>query len=214
VRRIYFLPFVWLLLAALGAVGCSSGSGNPPPAPTSLVREDESADDFGPVADFALTERSGQTVRCKDLRGKVWVASFLFTRCCTGCPRISADLLQLQKDLANEDGVLIVSFTVDPEYDTPAVLKAYADGLGADPKRWLFLTGKQEEIYRLIRDSFHLAVEQNHGEARKPGNEVTHANRLVVVDRQGHIRGLDFDGTKPEDLPRLKKRIEELAHSP
>jgi len=73
------------------------------------------------------------------------------------------------------------------------------------------LTGKQEEIYRLIRDSFHLAVEQNRGEARKPGNEVTHANRLVVVDRQGHIRGWDFDGTKPEDLPRLKQRIEELV---
>jgi len=214
VRRINFLPFVWLLLAALGAVGCSSGSGNPPPAPTSLVTEDESADDFGPVADFTLTERSGQTIRCQDLRGKVWVASFLFTRCCTGCPRISADLLQLQKDLANEERVLIVSFTVDPEYDTPAVLKSYADGLGADPKRWLFLTGEQEEIYRLIRDSFHLAAEQNQGEARKPGNEVTHANRLVVVDRQGHIRGLDFDGTKPEDLPRLKQRIEELVSGP
>ncbi len=119
-------------------------------------------------------------------------------------------MLQLQKDLANEPGVLIVSFTVDPEHDTPPVLKAYADGLGADPKRWLFLTGKQAEIYGLIRDSFHLAVEQNQGEARKPGNEVTHANRLMVVDRQGHIRGWDFDGTKPEDLPRLKQRINEL----
>ncbi len=145
------------------------------------------ADDLGPVADFTLTERSGNTITLEDLRGKVWVASFLFTRCCTGCPRISADLLKLQPDLP--DGAIIVSFTVDPEYDTPSVLKAYAEGLGADPKRWLFLTGQQAEIYRLIKDSFRLGVEQNQGEARKPGNEVTHSNRLLVVDRQGHIRG-------------------------
>jgi len=138
------------------------------------------------------------------------VASFLFTRCCTGCPRISADLLQLQKDLQNTEGVVIVSFSVDPEHDTPPVLKAYADSLGADAKRWLFLTGKQEEIYRLIRDSFHLGVEQNQGKARKPGNEVTHSNRLIVVDCRGHIRGWDFDGTNPDDLPRLKQRIDEL----
>jgi cytochrome oxidase Cu insertion factor (SCO1/SenC/PrrC family) len=165
-------------------------------------------DDLGPIADFSLTERNGQTIRLEDLRGKVWVASFLFSRCCTGCPRISADLMQLQKELP--DGAVIVSFTVDPEHDTPPVLKAYADGLGADPKRWLFLTGKQDEIYRLIKKSFHLGVEQNQGEARKPGNEVTHSNRLVVVDRKGHIRGWDFDGTNPDDLPRLRECIDEL----
>jgi cytochrome oxidase Cu insertion factor (SCO1/SenC/PrrC family) len=163
---------------------------------------------LGPVADFSLTERSGQTIRLADLRGKVWVVSFLFTRCCTGCPRISADLLELQKNLP--EGAVIVSFSVDPDYDTPPVLKAYAETLGADTKRWLFLTGKQPEIYRLIKESFHLGVEQNQGETRKPGNEVTHSNRLIVVDGQGHIRGWDFDGTNPEDLPRLQKRIEEL----
>jgi protein SCO1 len=211
-RRVVLLLVV-NILTLIGVAGCSSGSGSLPPIPSSLQGKGESNDDLGPVADFTLTERSGQTISLNDLSGKVWVASFLFTRCCTGCPRISADLLQLQKDLANEDGVLIVSFTVDPEYDTPPVLKAYADSLGADPKRWLFLTGKQAEIYGLIRDSFHLAVEQNQGEARKPGNEVTHANRLMVVDRQGHIRGWDFDGTKPEDLPRLKQRIDELLRS-
>jgi cytochrome oxidase Cu insertion factor (SCO1/SenC/PrrC family) len=209
-RRIAVL-LVANLLALIGVAGCSRGSGSPSPLPASLQAKEDSYDDLGPVADFTLTERSGETVRCQDLRGKVWVASFLFTRCCTGCPRISADLLQLQKDLVGKEGVLIVSFSVDPEYDTRTVLKAYADAMGADPKRWLFLTGKQEEIYRLIRDSFHLAVEQNQGEARKPGNEVTHANRLIVVDRKGHIRGWDFDGTKPEDLPRLKQRIEELV---
>ena len=208
-----------MILPILSLSGCSAGKGNPSvpsvAAASSMESETSSpADDLGAVADFALTEQSGKTITLKDLRGKVWVASFLFTRCCTGCPRISADLLQLQKDLANTEGVLIVSFTVDPEHDTPPVLKAYADSLGADAKRWLFLTGKQPEIYRLIKDSFHLGVEQNQGEARKPGNEVTHSNRLIVVDRQGHIRGWDFDGTNPDDLPRIKQRIQELVSSP
>jgi len=200
-----------MILPILSLSGCSAGKGDPAVPSVAAASETSSpADDLGAVADFALTEQSGKTITLKDLRGKVWVASFLFTRCCTGCPRISADLLQLQKDLANTEGVLIVSFTVDPEHDTPSVLKAYADSLGADAKRWLFLTGKQPEIYRLIKDSFHLGVEQNQGEARKPGNEVTHSNRLIVVDRQGHIRGWDFDGTNPEALPRLKQRIDEL----
>src|SRR5260370_16578895 len=166
--------------------GCSAGKGNPS-VPSVAVASMESetsspADDLGAVADFTLTEQSGKTITLKDLRGKVWVASFLFTRCCTGCPRISADLLQLQKDLANTEGVLIVSFTVDPEHDTPSVLKAYADSLGADSKRWLFLTGKQPEIYQLIKASFHLGVDQNPGQARQPGNNVTPSNRPLSSD--------------------------------
>jgi cytochrome oxidase Cu insertion factor (SCO1/SenC/PrrC family) len=201
-----------IALQALALAGCSTRAGNPSTKQTSsestTTKSQDAADDLGPVADFSLTERSGKNFRLADLRGKVWVASFLFTRCCTGCPRISADLLELQKNLP--EGAVIVSFSVDPEYDTPPVLKAYADTLGADPKHWLFLTGKQDVIYRLIKDSFHLGVEQNQGEARTKGNEVTHSNRLIVVDRQGLIRGWDFDGTNPEDLPRLKQRIEEL----
>jgi cytochrome oxidase Cu insertion factor (SCO1/SenC/PrrC family) len=210
--RTPFAILISIILEALTLSGCSTGAGSSDvaPRPPSLQGKGEPDDDLGVVADFAFTQASGQTVRRQDLQGKVWVASFLFTRCCTGCPRISSDLLQLQKDLANTEDVLIVSFTVDPEHDTPSVLKAYADSLGADSKRWLFLTGKQPEIYRLTRDSFHLGVEQNQGESRKPGNEVTHSNRLIVVDRQGHIRGWDFDGTKAEDLPRLRKRIDEL----
>ena len=211
--RFFFSIAVFFPVFAVS--GCFTGTGNLPANRTSSestrsspTTSQEAADDLGPVADFSLTERNGQTVRLADLRGKVWVASFLFTRCCTGCPRISADLLELQKNLPQ--GAVIVSFTVDPDFDTPAVVKAYADTLGADPKRWLFLTGKQSEIYRLIKDSFHLGVEQNRGEARKPGNEVTHSNRLIVVDGQGHIRGWDFDGTNPEDVPRLRQKIEEL----
>jgi cytochrome oxidase Cu insertion factor (SCO1/SenC/PrrC family) len=151
-----------------------------------------------PVADFALVNQDGQTVTRADLQGKVWVASFLFTRCCTGCPQVSANLAQLQRDLADQEGVILVSFSVDPEHDTPAVLKAYAEAHGADSRRWWLLTGERVPLYQFIQDSFHLGVEENQGAARTPGNEVTHSTRLVLVDRQGRIRDY-FEGRKVDE---------------
>ncbi len=189
-----------VLLATLTVAGCSSWFTLSAPV----------LDDFGPVGDFSLTERSGRTVTQNDLLGKVWVASFVFTRCCTGCPLISESMAQLQRDLADQNEVILVSFTVDPDHDKPDVLNAYADSMGADPRRWLFLTGKQEDVYRVIRESFQLAVQQNEGQARTPGNEVTHSNRLILVDRRGRIRGRDFDGTKADDVPRLLQAITAL----
>jgi protein SCO1/2 len=156
--------------------------------------------DFGSVGDFALTERSGRTVTNSDLRGKVWIASFLFTRCTSGCPQVSATIKQLQSDLARYPDVLFVTFTVDPEHDDPAELSRYADHFEADPQRWLFLTGKQERIYELLEKSFHLPAKQNEGEERKPGAEVTHSSKLVVVDRQGHLRGY-FEGMRDARSP-------------
>jgi protein SCO1 len=169
-----------------------------------------------PVKDFALTERSGRTVRLDDLKGKVWVANFLFTRCTGVCPQVSGTLARLQSELAGKDDVLLVSFSVDPEHDTPEVLRAHAERYGADADRWLFLTGKRDEVYPLIRESFLLAVEQNEGTARTPGNEVTHSPRLALVDRRGHVRGyfdgrlVDEEGRRVDDLPRLHKRIDAL----
>jgi cytochrome oxidase Cu insertion factor (SCO1/SenC/PrrC family) len=154
-----------------------------------------SIDDLGPVGEFALTERNGDTVRDSDLRGKVWVASFVFTRCTGPCPQVSATIARLQSELKDEADVRFVTFTVDPEHDDPRELAEYAKHFGADPKRWLFLTGKQDDIYRLLREGFHVPVEQNTGDARRPGNEVMHSPKLVVVDRRGHIRGY-FDGMR------------------
>src|SRR5713226_1613387 len=142
--------FAAALLAAVFLSGCS------PPAPWSSTEED-----FGPVADFSLQERSGQTVRGSDLAGKVWVAAFIFTRCAGPCSQVSGTMARLQNDLAGHEGVVQVSFTVDPEYDTPKVLHDYADRFGADPERWLFLTGPRDQLYSLVRKSFHLGVEPN-----------------------------------------------------
>lgn len=174
--------------------------------------EDHRAEDYrsdAPVASFELTERSGKTITNTDLKGKVWVASFIFTRCAGPCKQVTSHLAHLQRDLKEQEGVLLVSFSVDPEFDTPEVLRSYAEMFGADPERWLFVTGEQKAMYRLILDSFRLGVAETEGDERTPGNEVTHSTRLAVVDRQGHIRGY-FEGTDRGDLERLRKRIAAL----
>jgi protein SCO1/2/putative membrane protein len=179
--RIRRVPLALLLLV------CLSGAG--------LID-----DDYGAVGDFALTERSGQTVRNSDLLGKVWIASFQFTRCSGGCPQISKTMQRLQDDLAGYPDVLLVTFTVDPEHDDAEELSRYAEAFGADPQRWLFLTGPQSAIYELLDKSFHLPAQQNEGTARTPGNEVMHSSKLVLVDRRGRIRGY-FEGMPDRRLP-------------
>jgi uncharacterized membrane protein YozB (DUF420 family)/cytochrome oxidase Cu insertion factor (SCO1/SenC/PrrC family) len=178
-------------------------------------------DDFGPVGEFSLTERSGRTVTREDLRGKVWIASFVFTRCTQGCPQVSATMHDLQQTFAGTPNVLLVTFTVDPEHDNPAELRQYADHFEADPQRWLFLTGSEKDLRHLIRDSFHLTAEPTREADRRPGNEVTHDTKLVVVDAQGHIRGY-FEGLRdsrsadPEqdyqaNLQRLRTLVKRLS---
>ena len=97
------------------------------------------------IDDFSLTERSGKTVIKEDLLGKPWVACFVFTRCAGPCPRVSGQFYQLQKDLKDLD-FRLVTFTVDPKNDTPEVLARYAESVGADPEKWLFLTGDQNGL--------------------------------------------------------------------
>src|SRR5262249_49269591 len=110
------------------------------------------------VPDFALMERSGQSVTRADLHGKVWIASIIFTRCVEECPLVSNHMAQMQATFAAEPDVRLVSITVDPAYDTPEVLTRYAQGFAAQPQRWLFLTGDKAMIYRLVREGYRLGL--------------------------------------------------------
>src|SRR5215475_13724402 len=110
------------------------------------------------VPDFALIERSGQSVTRADLRGKVWIASIIFTRCAEECPLVSNHMARLQATFTAEPDVRLVSITVDPAYDTPEVLTHYAQSFAAQPQRWLFLTGDKATIYRLVREGFRLGL--------------------------------------------------------
>jgi cytochrome oxidase Cu insertion factor (SCO1/SenC/PrrC family) len=167
-------------------------------------------DDYGPVGDFSLTERSGRSVTQADLQGKIWIASFVFTRCTGPCPQVTGTMARLQTELDGKDGVLLVSFTVDPDRDYLDDLRGYADHFGADKDRWLFLTGPKEVIDPLCEQGFGLGLQ------RKPGEDITHSTRLVLVDRHGHKRGY-FDGRSVDDagqpvneLPKLKETLATL----
>ena len=114
---------------------------------------------FGALPEFSLTERSRRSVTRADLLRKVWVANFIYTHCTDTCPLQSARLAGLQTDFAGERSLALLSITVDPKRDTPPVLTKYAARFGADRERWWFLTGHKNTIYALIRDGFHLSVE-------------------------------------------------------
>src|SRR6516162_4152348 len=175
-----YRPISRLLCVAL-LTGCVSCRQSPPP------------DDLGAVGPFELTERGGRTVSDETLRGKVWVASFIFTRCTAGCPQVSRAMEDLQKTLhlARRDDVRLVTFTVDPDRDQPKELEAYAKHFHADADKWLFLTGSKEQIDGLMQTGFKV------GAPRKfPPDD--HSTRLVVVDQQGHIRGY-FEGLPLKD---------------
>ena len=134
----------------------------------------------------------------------------MFTRCTGPCPRITANMRKLQDELAGTD-VRLVSFTVDPLHDTPQVLDGYARAIGADPARWLFLTGPLDDVRRLSFESFRLPFERD--EAQPPGQLVAHRTVLTVVDREGQIRGY-YDGEAESGVEQARARARFLASGP
>jgi cytochrome oxidase Cu insertion factor (SCO1/SenC/PrrC family) len=113
---------------------------------------------YGTVPDFGLIDQRGHPVQRSDLGGKIWIANFIFTYCPDECPLMTAEMGQLQSDLADVPDLRLVSITVDPERDTPAVLSRFAERFHADPARWIFLTGDKRAIYRLAREGFRLGI--------------------------------------------------------
>jgi len=145
------------------------------------------------LPDFRLVERSGQKLGLSDLKGKVWIADFIFTRCPGPCPRMSSRMASLERDLRSEAGLRLVSISVDPEFDTREVLAKYAAQYHADEGRWFFLTGDKTAIHHLAKSGFLVGGV----------DDVTlHTTRFVLVDRQGRVRGY-YSSSDEEDLRKL-----------
>lgn len=181
-------------------------------------RDDDSHSQTGPIdpphkfkvtywelPDFSLTDQNGRTVTKKDLLGKQWVASFLFTRCTKECPMVRGQLRNL-KDATSESRVRIVTITVDPKHDTPAVLKRHAKSESGDDDRWLFLTGSEKTVYQLIREGFKETAVPTTGDQRQPGQEVIHRQRVMHIDENGRVIAT-YSGTDPVDMERLRRAI-------
>lgn len=154
--------------------------------------------DFGAVPAFTLLERSDKMVSLEDLRGKIWLADFIFTYCAGPCPKMSLQMAELQKTIPASSNVHFVSFTVDPERDSTARLREYADAYGADPQRWLFLTGAKDSIASLATDGFHSGSKDD---------PILHSTLFAIVDKKGHIR--NYYHSDDPDL--IKKVVEDVA---
>jgi protein SCO1 len=149
---------------------------------------------YGSVPEFTLMNQHGKKFGSADLRGKIWIADFVYSTCPGPCPMISSRMSELQKPLEKTD-VHLVSFSVDPMKDTPEVLRGYAEKLHAEAGRWDFLTGPQSTIYNLSRDGFKLAVGEEKGVP-------IHSTRMILVDRNGAIRGY-YDAVEPDAVTKL-----------
>lgn len=207
--RLLLFGVVGLALVGFLLVQYTRQSNRPAPGGV-LAAEADSAEVFWPVAPFQLTERSGAPVSLDTLKGRPWIAGFVFTRCTGPCPRITSNMRKLQGELAATD-VRLVTFTVDPLHDTPQVLADYAQAVGADPQRWLFLTGPLEDVRRVSFESFRLPFERD--DARPAGQLVMHRTVLTVVDRQGGIRGY-YDGETEAGVEQALARARFLASRP
>jgi predicted phage baseplate assembly protein len=166
---------------------------------------------YGAVPEFSLMERSGAGVDLAQLRGKIWVADFIYTTCTDTCPLQTGMMARLQEEYASKPDVHLVSVTVDPERDTPQTLSLYAAKHGADAKRWLFLTGQRDRIMNLIRDGFHLSVATLPNGAEQTGM-IPHSPRFVLIDKEARIRGY-YDSRELEAFVRLKNDIDTLLKS-
>ena len=190
---------LWLALLGLGllalcgvSVGCKHAQALP---------------NLGQVGGFSLLNQSGAAVSAETLRGKVWVASFFFTRCPTICPRITRRMRALQLAAAHEVPALtLVSFSVDPENDTPPVLLEYARRFGAEPKNWWFLSGDLEVTKRTVVDGFKLALDGKADPNAENGG-IIHGSHLVLVDRSLVIRGY----YRTDDDDEMRRILEDAA---
>jgi len=198
----------WLLLYVM-----NNREDNPPVDADSALEDPVSRlippDHPRQLVNFTLTDRTERTVTRSDLNGKILIVDFLFTSCSLTCPAVNSQMAQIQQLTTNKQDVKLVSLTVDPRDDTPAVLAKYGERFGADTNRWLFLTGDKAQLYELIGTSF-LAPDTNDAFSYMPGN-FAHTERIAVVDEEGHLRGY-FDGLNQNTATAVAREIIKLRN--
>lgn len=158
-----------------------------------LNKEGVSVPVYDDAPQFTLTERSGKTISSQDLKDKVWVAGFIFTRCGGQCPLTNAETDKLRKEMKD---ILFVSFTVDPDYDTPQILSDYADGYGSDLDNWIFLTGGKDML-NTVTTGFKM---------NRIDDSSMHSDRFVLVDKKSRVRGY-YDVNDKESMSKLRRDI-------
>ena len=155
------------------------------------------------IAPFNLIDQTGKEFGSDSLMGKIYIANFFFTTCPSICPKMTKSMGDIQKEFMNDDEVMLLSHSVNPEKDSVSILKKYAKEKNVNFNRWKLLTGNKEEIYDLGRNYYF--VEEDEG--IKKGNDIfLHTENFILIDKQRHIRGI-YNGLDPNSIENLIKDI-------
>ena len=164
------------------------------------TNQEDSLPVIGGIPDFEFIDSEGRDVGLSTLKGKVWVADFIFTTCTMACPIMTGNMNIIHKKYKKNDDIRLVSISVYPEYDTPEVLKKYASQYDANTDTWHFLTGNESTVKEVIKDGFKIGDYED---------IIFHSEKFALVDRNGMIRAY-YNGMKSEDMKKLKKDINNL----
>ena len=164
------------------------------------TNQEDSLPVIGGIPDFEFIDSEGRDVGLSTLKGKVWVADFIFTTCTMACPIMTGNMNIIHKKYKKNDDIRLVSISVYPEYDTPELLKKYASQYEANTDTWHFLTGNESTVKEVIKDGFKIGDYED---------IIFHSEKFALVDRNGMIRAY-YNGMKSEDMKKLKKDINNL----
>jgi protein SCO1 len=203
-RSVRNLTMVAVVSLCALAIGCIEKKETP--LPIFGEREVVNGDTvYHKIAPFRFVNQDSQIVTNETFKGKIYVADFFFTSCRTICPIMKTQMHRVYDSIENDPEVLILSHTIDPEYDTVALLHDFADRLGVKSSKWHFVTGVKDSIYNVAQKSyFSIAVED-----KSEPDGFIHSGAFLLVDKEQRIRG-KYDGTKEEDVNRLMGDIERL----
>ena len=161
------------------------------------------------IADFNLINQNGKIITQEDYKDKIYVADFFFTTCQTICPIMTTNMAAIQKEIIDDNDVMLLSHSVTPQIDDVAQLKKYALEQGVDDKKWNLLTGDKKQIYELARKSYVAVKTFGNGDEY----DMIHTENFMLIDKKRQIRGF-YDGTNEEDMERLLDDIKILKKEP
>jgi len=160
---------------------------------------------FNTIPAFSFINQEGKTITEKDYQGKIYIADFFFTTCPSICPKMTTTLTMVQEKLKGEKDFGILSHTIDPQYDNPEILKAYAQKNNADTRTWNFVTGDQDEIYDICENHYMAYAKKD---SLAEGGYI-HSGFLILVDKNRFVRGA-YDGTRPEMADSIAADVKRL----
>jgi protein SCO1 len=157
------------------------------------------------IPDFEFVNQDSVKITQKNFAGKIYVADFFFTTCPTICPKMKTQMLRIYEKFKDNPQVAILSHSIDPRHDTPAVLKEFSKNLGIQNSMWQMVTGDKAKIYEIGQKSYMVSATDDPTE---PGG-IVHSGAFILVDKNRHIRGI-YDGTEPEKVDKLMEDMEVL----